>query len=351
MLPENLWYRRALTFSVVLAAALTAQAQGKSQEKSVPILYSTDLYHPHEDPDDHYDLATLFALPELDIRGIVIDMGEKGAGRPGVVPLRQMMHLTGRDVPVATGLRENLLAPDDKALEQPAEAQAGVELIMKALHEATEPVTVFTTGSLRDVAAAYNREPQLMSEKVRRLYINAGHSSGGEEYNVKLDPHAYVRMLRSGLPVFWVPCFGADGYESFWKFRQADVLETAPQPVQNFFLYALTQTSPQEREPIQALTAPVDAEAAQRIFPKERNMWCTGAFLHATGRTNPTFSFKQVKVQLDDAGVTRIVNEGGDLELQTFHIDDAAGYPDAMREALKALIDGLVNTESKSVVQ
>ena len=44
----------------------------------VPVIYSTDLYHPHDDPDDHYDLATVFALPELDVKGVIIDMSNMG---------------------------------------------------------------------------------------------------------------------------------------------------------------------------------------------------------------------------------------------------------------------------------
>ena len=41
-----------------------------------PIIHQTDLFHPHGDPDDHFDLAAVFALAaqgRLDLRGIVID--------------------------------------------------------------------------------------------------------------------------------------------------------------------------------------------------------------------------------------------------------------------------------------
>jgi hypothetical protein len=41
----------------------------------IPVLYCTDLFHPHDDPDDHFDLATLYAIPEFDLRGIVLDQG------------------------------------------------------------------------------------------------------------------------------------------------------------------------------------------------------------------------------------------------------------------------------------
>ncbi len=40
-----------------------------------PIIHQTDLFHRHGDPDDHVDLATVFALASqgrLDMRGIVI---------------------------------------------------------------------------------------------------------------------------------------------------------------------------------------------------------------------------------------------------------------------------------------
>ena len=42
-------------------------------EPKIPIIHSTDLFHPHVDPDDHFDLAILFAIKEFDIKGIILD--------------------------------------------------------------------------------------------------------------------------------------------------------------------------------------------------------------------------------------------------------------------------------------
>jgi hypothetical protein len=42
----------------------------------VPLIHVTDLFHPHGDPDDHFDLASVYALAlqgRFDLRGIVID--------------------------------------------------------------------------------------------------------------------------------------------------------------------------------------------------------------------------------------------------------------------------------------
>jgi hypothetical protein len=309
-----------------------------AEERSIPILYTTDLYHPPDDPDDHFDLATLFAMPEFDILAVVIDRGERGAERPGIIPLKQLMHMTGREIPFAYGLIDNLISTEDTAGSQIEMNQTGVRLILDSLENATRPVTIFTTGSLRDVAVAYNRTPELFHEKVSRLYINAGHSSGREEWNVKLDPRAYVCMMRSRLPIYWVPCFGDKGYSSFWKFKQSQILDHCSLALQNYVVYALTKEKPELHDPIPALSLPISDETKEKIWNLERSMWCTAAFLHAAGRTNPTFTFKKMPVQIDDEGVTHITTEEKGISIHTIYREDVDAYSRSMRESLRRLL-------------
>lgn len=78
-----------------------------SAERTVPIIYSTDLYHPPTDPDDHFDTAVLFAIREFDMPYILdnglgrqVQPGTKAEfkhriGRP---PLEQLMQISGRQV-------------------------------------------------------------------------------------------------------------------------------------------------------------------------------------------------------------------------------------------------------------
>jgi hypothetical protein len=170
--------------------------------RHIPVIYSTDLFHPYDDPDDHLDLATLFGIEEFDIKAVLLDQGDRQAKRPGSVPLGQMMRLTGRSVPFAVGLVDKLRSPEDDGRSQARDYQGAVELLLKTLRDSPEPVTIIEVGSVRDIVAAYNREPALLRSKVKAIYANIGNSSvGGEEWNVKLDPQAYIGFLRSGLPI------------------------------------------------------------------------------------------------------------------------------------------------------
>ncbi len=280
------------SFMATLAAIITVTASQAFAATRTPILYSTDLHHPHVDPDDHYDLATLCSLPEFSIRGIILDCGAHQLKAPGSIPVKQIEKMTGRRIPYAIGLGHALQSPDDDGCHQPDTFQHGVELILDVLRSSPERVTIFTTGSLRDVAAALNRHPELLRRKVARLYINIGNPATGDdtrqyEYNVKLDQNAYAAVMRSGLPIYWCPCFDGGLWQrgrhgTYWKFIQSQVLETAPRKLQNWFLYALTK--PEAVDPIAYLTMPQSPETRAKVWKATRNMWCTAPFLHAAGR-------------------------------------------------------------------
>jgi len=236
---------------------------------------------------------------------------------------------------------------------------------------------VLQTGSLRDIAAAFNREPALLREKVARLYLNTGHAGGDKEWNVGLDPHAYVRVMRSGLPIYWVPCFGPHGYGSLWKFRHDRVLDAVSPRLQNFFIYALARVSPEKLDPIAALSGGLDPAARAAMWTQERNMWSTASLLHAAG-WEPTRSangswrltplapeavsgqegvgapattapssrivwFEKRRVRLDADGKTWFDDQGGDLDVVIFRRGDEAAYNAAMTAALRDLLKNIGN--------
>lgn len=360
----------------LLAIVVLAAAASRSAAADVPIVYSSDLYHPHEDPDDHFDLATLFSLDELDIRGIILDGGQRQLQAPGKIPVEQMFKLAGRKAPYAIGLAQRLASPGDKAQNQPAQFQGGVQLILDALRRSPKKVRILTTGSLRDVAAAFNREPKLMRDKVDRLYIVIGDPGVADqyEYNVQLDPQSYARVLESGLPIYWCPCFDGGvwkrdhGYATYWQFTQGDVLQSAPPRLQSWFGYALMRLK--GADPIAYLDLPLQGDQQMQIWPTRRNMWSTAALLDAAGRqiyerTDGSFaalrpqdaarqSLANRKVEafrFDPVAVTVASNDSGKLRLKVdlkppkanmriFRVSDPR-YQQIMTDCLAQLLSGL----------
>jgi hypothetical protein len=330
----------------------------ETASRRVPFIYGTDLFHPHDDPDDHFDLATVFAMPELDVRAILLDLGKRQNEKPGRVPVEQMFKLTGRRVPYAVGLSEKLKARDDKGLDQPGEYQAAVELLLKTLRESPEPVVVHTTGSVRDLCAAYNRDPELLRTKVARLYINIGNLlENKNEWNVHLDVPAYVGLMRSGLPIYWCPCLPVkENRSTHWAFKHGEVLEGVPPGLLNYFVYALQVVRPNEIDPMAAMN--MDLRPWRHILMgMERNMWCTGPLIHTAGRrvysvgdhwvaaASPppggtlaeVFTFVPVRVEISDKGHTKWVENDPKPNMHFYRVTDSKNHEAALKSCLHDL--------------
>lgn len=355
-----------LILGALLGALPTAQ---ESVEERIPLLYGTDLFHPHDDPDDHFDLAAIYAMPELDLKGIVLDQGQSQLKRPGRIPVSQMNRITGRDVPAVPGLGEKLKSPGDPGLDQGPEYQGGVRLILETLRKSPVPVRIATVGSVRDLAAAYHREPGLFKAKVDRVLVFIGEASHPtfREWNVELDPQAYVGLMRSDLPVWWVPCFDGGvwknrGHASFWKARHGDILRDAAPEVIQYFIYALEK---EKTDPLAFLTSPVDPQRRARLFAMERNLWCTAIFGILSGRTlrpegsryvsvpaekgrlreapppNDLFGFAEAEVSISDDALTRRGPGPGSRKVMLFEVRNPDRYAAGMTSATADLISQL----------
>ena len=264
-------------------------ANTNEHKNRVSVIYCTDLFHPPYDPDDHFDIACLYAIQEIEIKAIILDQGQKQKKKPGSIPISQLNRIAGRNVPYASGLSDNLQSPQDKGLWQAKEYQHGTELILTVLKTSKEPVSIITVGSLRDIAASYNRSPKLFETKVNRLFIFIGEASakGYIEYNVGLDKNAYIRIMNSGLPIYWVPCFDGglwqnNGRASYWKASHKDLLGRVSDRVMNYFIYALLKKNDNNR--IQYLDNEISKNDKKKILSMNRNLWCTAIFAHIAGR-------------------------------------------------------------------
>lgn len=358
--PTRSWWRRFLRHQsfglgglLSLGLAYTqAQPAGKPASAlagapRVPVVYSTDLMHPHVDPDDHFDLACLYAMPEVDLRAIILDDGAPQVQRPGFKPVWQLNFLAGRHVPSAIGLRDKLKSPEDTGFDQPAEHQNGVNLLLQTLRDSREPVAIVFVGSARDTVAAFNREPELFRAKVRSIHGFIGEASDPKfiEYNVSLDPKAFVRLIRSDLPFYWLPCFDGGawqnrGHASYWKIRHRQVLERAPEPLQRYFLYMLRKST---NDPVPYLFEPTRDDDRKWMMDVERNLWC-GAFLGlAAGRAvmhegHEVAGFTPVEVAVSERGVIQSGAAPQKHRVMRFEIKDRDGFAAAATAATAELL-------------
>ena len=82
---------------------------------SVPVIDVTDLYTPHQDPGDNFDLVTAFALPQINLEAVILDPTTAflGTRAPGQLAVEQLNLAFGRNVPYAYGPFAALSSPTD----------------------------------------------------------------------------------------------------------------------------------------------------------------------------------------------------------------------------------------------
>jgi len=135
-----IYYLILLCFLPFFQSRALAQNTSKKETKpfaagQVHLIYSSDIFIPPDDPDDHFDLSAISCIKELNLKAMVFDMSspKRKPDEVAVASLKQLNLITGMPLPpYAIGLREPLRTPDDKALEQPIEFQGGVELVKNA---------------------------------------------------------------------------------------------------------------------------------------------------------------------------------------------------------------------------
>lgn len=274
----------------------------------VPVIDVTDLYHPHQDVGDNFDLIAPYALPEIDLKAVILDahdsfrkpisdhpvlskfyVDKDGPRDPGFIPVMQLNYIFNRDVPVAVGPFTPMRSPDDKMLDIPAFQQQGVELILEILRESREPVYILSFGSARPVAVAYNRDPKLFRAKVKQIHLSAGSSSPEFlEWNVALDQNAIVCLLRSELPIAIYPCGtkeGAFGYgpnNSFWRFVDLMWVKQMDLRLKRYLAYAFGRVA--RSDFLRAMDEDLPESLTAERYAKPHNVWETAVWTIVANR-------------------------------------------------------------------
>ena len=206
----------AAAFATSVLGSKGAHASGlEKTSKKIPVLHVTDLFRPHMDPDDHWDLACVYALAcrgDIDLAGILIDHPPTNSGdrNPDIAAVAQMNMIAGTAVPVAVGSSLALRSRSDiQTYASPTDHHA-VKLILDVLRESPRPVVINILGQSRDVAIAGKKAPDLFASKCAAIYLNAGtgspdvNSTSKLEYNVTLDRFSYAAIFDLPCPAYWI---------------------------------------------------------------------------------------------------------------------------------------------------
>jgi hypothetical protein len=361
--------------AAIVAPQFARADRSPGKNSAIPVLHATDLYRPHIDPDDHWDLACVYALAyrgDIDLKGVLIDH-PPGGGKdhnPDIAAVAQMNLITGRFVPVAAGTALPMKSRDDvQPYASPADHHA-VRMVLEVLEKSPLPVVINILGSSRDIAIAGKKRPELFAGKCAAIYLNAGTGTPDKslasklEYNVTLDKYAYAAIFDLPCPVYWMPCFEQiesgqqprliGEYGTHYKFRQEQILPDLSDMVQSYFAYMFGRYT--DHNWLLYLKGKKDESLLRRFASQDRNMWCTAGFLHAAGYTvlrdgnmallgqvaeSPIFTFDPIEIRCNDGGITEWTPDENSKKRFIFHVRDTANYQSAMTSAMKSLLMSL----------
>jgi hypothetical protein len=373
---ENLSRRAILRLGVAGLAAGVLESSGAQanklikKERRTPVLHVTDLFRPHNDPDDHWDLACVYALAhqgDIDLKGILIDYPptSRSDRNPDIAAVAQMNLICGLCVPTGVGSPHRLTSRNDIQASASNTDLQGIRMITNVLKESPRPVVVNILGSSQDVAIAGKREPELFAAKCAAVYLNAGTGSPNMgstsklEYNVTLDKLAYAAIFDLPCPVYWMPCFedmesrerSVREYGTHYKFRQDQILPYLSRNVQNYFAYMFGRYT--DHNWLGYLNGPSDQALLSKVGAMNRSMWCTAGFFHAAGymvcrdgkiaplseESDPAvFTFDPIRIRCEDNGVTKWTHDMNSKLRFILHVRDMDHYQSAMTTAMKSLL-------------
>ena len=177
-------------------------------------------------------------------------------------------------------------------LDIPAFQQQGVELILKALRESKEPVSILSFGSARPIAVAYNRDQSLFRSKVMRIHLCAGATSADIlDWNVGLDPNAIVCLLRSELPIAIYPGsvsvkegggFGYSPHNTFYKTPNALFIRQMDPRLQRYMAYAFGRVN--RSDFLRAMDEDFPDELTAKVYSQPHNVWETSVWAQVSNR-------------------------------------------------------------------
>ena len=131
-------------------------------KKTIPIIDCTDLYHPHQDVGDNFDILAPYAMPEIDLRAVILDTTQRlrqpPIERPDVDPNLFHGDAGNRDpgfIPITTSGSRRAWSWNRPVSSEPCSTKTGRSAISSPpIGRWSTPGWLCTTASPRRPAAA-----------------------------------------------------------------------------------------------------------------------------------------------------------------------------------------------------
>jgi inosine-uridine nucleoside N-ribohydrolase len=318
------------------------------------IILSSDI-HKGGDFDDYFDNVMLYSMNNIKLN-VFVDRGDVTIpiDESGISVLDNLNTVTSKSIPHYLGLNKNLSESDKTGTQSDSQLQANIQNLLDKIRMAAEKTTIFAVGSLRDIAAAYNISPSLFQNKVDRIYVFAGDAEGTYlEFNVELNEWAYLNIMNSGLPIYWVPCFqnglwSTGNDTSYFTTTHNELFDSTTSSLFKWFLFYWSSSTDNFNDFIS------QAHDSTTFMADTRNIWCSSLiplmignnyamFLQqynvekGTSIAEP-FSFIEDTMNFASGGV---VQHGVGHIIHRFHINDRTNYIAFSKWIIKKMINNM----------
>jgi inosine-uridine nucleoside N-ribohydrolase len=222
--------------TVLLAGALLpalASCGGSAAPSAgpAPVIVDTDM-----SSDDIMALCYLVERPDISVQAITVEGSGVAHGPAGARNVLRLLRALGihRTIPVGYGqpgplagtqafppawrsAADGMYDLNLPAWPGPQPAESAVRLLIGTINGSARPVELITLGPFTDVALAQQADPGI-AHKIAMIYAMAGAvrvngnepKYGNAEWNVYVDAVAASQVLRSGIPMTFVPLDAAD---------------------------------------------------------------------------------------------------------------------------------------------
>lgn len=340
------------------------------------VILTTDLYHKHADPNDHWNLATMYSLAYqgfIRFAGIMCDddrsIREDGSflhfGDPSVQSVAQLNYITGMAVPVGIGSRRPIKKKEDlDEVLKAGDRISSVTLLLDTLQRSESKVDIHMCGSCKDVLIAYKYAPELFEKKCDSIYLNAGTYVKQDpiEYNVSLEPYAYSQIFKIPCNICWGPCFDEIRHPflpsqraTFYRVDQREILPYMSERIKKYLDYMYGVVF--DKSWLTYLREPLEENFFDKWIDEwtgyNRQMWSTPGYLLSAGKVvtpdgrivdagteQALYAYKPINVEVDENGYTKW-EDTEESNVKMFQSIDAELYYNTMTGVIQTLFKAL----------